>query len=288
MSKDSHCKSHHRLQCTMYRNLSDFGKRLRNIFGSCRHGPHAIFRKYSKNANRGIVVGFVKPSECQMAGEHIALCRLLRLKSALRATCISQEFNEGGFRRTFIDEISIIESDDFWTYLFSMCRALYAPMRVLRLADQKTPSMDKLHYYVCQTDVNLSKYIEQAETDAKLPRDDRTLTLMNACSENVESESDEDEGDDGEGDEEDSDGNNDKDKGYDVSSSDDDEDADDDDEADDDEDAAEEAAELVIAAEFVNDTIGMGRGQLRQVQQPLISLPFPPLHTEFLLLATQY
>ena len=61
--------------------------------------------------------------------------------------------------------------------------------------------MDKLHYYVCQTDVNLSKYIERAETDAKLPRDDRTLTLMNACSKNVESESDEDEGDDGEGDE---------------------------------------------------------------------------------------
>jgi hypothetical protein len=108
---------------------------------------------------------------------------------------------------------------------------------------------------------------------------------MNACSENVESESDEDEGDDGEGDEEDSDGNNDKDKGYDVSSSDDDEDADDDDE---DEDAAEVSAELAIEAEFVNDTIGMGTGQLRQVQQPLISFPFPPLHTEFLLLATQY
>ena len=220
-----------------------------------------------------------------MAGEHIALCRLLRLKSALRATCISQEFNEGGFRRTFIDEISIIESDDFWTYLFSMCRALYAPMRVLRLADQKTPSMDKLHFYVCQTDVNLSKYIERAETDAKLPRDDRTLTLMNACSANVESESDEDEDDDGEGDEEDSDGNNDKDEGYGASSSDGDKDADDDDE---DEDAAEVSAELALQAEFVNDTIGMGTGQLRQVQQPLISFPFPPLHTEFLLLATQY
>jgi hypothetical protein len=66
-------------------------------------------------------------------------------------------------------------------------------MRVLRLADQKTPSMDKLYYYVCQTDVNLSKYIERAETDAKLPRDDRTLTLMNACSVNIESEDDDEE-----------------------------------------------------------------------------------------------
>jgi hypothetical protein len=144
----------------MYRNLSDFAKWLRNIFGSCRHGPHAIFQKYSKNTNRGIVVGFIKSSECQMAGEHIALCRLLHLKSALRATCLSQEFNDGSYRRTFTDEVLIIESKNFWTYLFSMCRALYAPMCVLRLADQKTPSMDKLHYYVCQTDVNLSKYIE--------------------------------------------------------------------------------------------------------------------------------
>ena len=74
-----------------------------------------------------------------------------------------------------------------------MSCTLYAPMRVLRLADQKTPSMDKLYYYVCQTDVNLSKYIERAETDAKLPRDDRTLTLMNACSVNIESEDDDEE-----------------------------------------------------------------------------------------------
>ena len=140
----------------MYRNLSDFGKRLQNIFGSCCHGPHAIFRKYTKNANKSIVVGFIKPSECQMAGQHIPLCRLLCLKSALRATCISQEFNDGGFRRTFLDEVLIIESDDFWSYLFSMCRALYAPMQVLQLADRKCPSMDKLQYYVCQTDVNLS------------------------------------------------------------------------------------------------------------------------------------
>jgi hypothetical protein len=245
----------------MYRNLSDFAKRLRNIFGSCRHGPHAIFRKYSKNTNRGIVVGFIKSSECRMAGEHIALCRLLRLKSALRATCLSQEFNDGSYRRTFTDEVSIIESDDFWTYLFSMCRALYSAMRILRLADQKTPSMDKLHYYVCCTDVNLSKYIERAETDAKLPRDDRTLTLMNACSVNIDSGDDDEEDSLGDKDDDnDGDGNNDEDEGYDVASS---------------SDTDEDAEELADAAAFVSDAIGAGSGQLRQVQ-PLIWHSTPP------------
>ena len=194
-----------------------------------------------------------------MAGEHIALCRLLRLKSALRATCLSQEFNDGSYRRTFTDEVSIIESDDFWTYLFSMCRALYAPMRVLRLADQKTPAMDKLHYYVCQTDVNLSKYIERAEKDAKLPRDDRTLTLMNACSMKIDSGDDDEEDSLGDKDDDnDGDGSNDEDEGYDVASS-----------SDTDEDAEDEAAELADAAAFVSDAIGAGSGQLRQVQ-PLI------------------
>jgi hypothetical protein len=44
-----------------------------------------------------------------------------------------------------------------------MCRALYAPMRVLCLADQKMPAMDKLNYYVLQTDRMLTLYCKDAE-----------------------------------------------------------------------------------------------------------------------------
>ena len=36
-------------------------------------------------------------------------------------------------------------------------------MRVLRLADQQTPAMDKLHYYVLQTDRMLEMYVADAE-----------------------------------------------------------------------------------------------------------------------------
>jgi hypothetical protein len=34
------------------------------------------------------------------------------------------------------------------------------------LADQKIPAMDKLHYYVCQTDKLLAKYVKIAEVDS--------------------------------------------------------------------------------------------------------------------------
>ncbi len=57
--------------------------------------------------------------------------------------------------KVFKGASDIIMSDEFWKYLFLMCRALYAPMRVLCLADQKKPAMDKLYYYVLQTDCML-------------------------------------------------------------------------------------------------------------------------------------
>jgi hypothetical protein len=63
------------LQC-----LSQFLKQCRNIFGSTCHGPHAIFKKHSIMHYNHIYIGFIKISECRMAGELIGLLRLLRLK----------------------------------------------------------------------------------------------------------------------------------------------------------------------------------------------------------------
>ena len=115
-----------------------------------------MFKKYSHAHNKGVYIGFNKPSECRMAGEHIALLRLVRLKDALRGTITSKEFLD---LRAFHTITSVLNDPEFWTWLFVMCRALYAPMRVLRLADQKTPAMDKLFYYVSQTDRMLLKYL---------------------------------------------------------------------------------------------------------------------------------
>ena len=64
-------------QCPLFFNLHQFSKRLRNIFGSCRHAPHAIFKKYTKLHNCGLHLGFIKDTDVRIAGAHIALCRVL-------------------------------------------------------------------------------------------------------------------------------------------------------------------------------------------------------------------
>jgi hypothetical protein len=143
-----------------FKILAVFAERVRNIFGSVRHAPSAMFKKYTRMHNNGVHLGFVKPSECRMAGKHIAILRLLRLKNALLSTINSKEFIE---LRAFQSVCQVLMNPDFWKWTFVMCRALYAPMRVLRLADQQTPAMDKLHYYVLQTDRMLEMYVADAE-----------------------------------------------------------------------------------------------------------------------------
>ena len=149
--------------------LSAFAKRVRNIFGAVRHSPSAMFKKYSRQHNHGVHLGFVKPSECRMAGEHIAILRLLRLKNALTSTILSKEFID---LRVFDSVCQVLMNPDFWKWAFVMCRALYAPMRVLRLADQKSPAMDKLYYYGLQTDLMLAMHCKDA--------DDRGVALLTA------------------------------------------------------------------------------------------------------------
>jgi hypothetical protein len=63
----------------------------------------------------------------------------------------------------FKPETFVLNSDNFWLYLFVMCRALYSPMRGLRLADQQVPGMEKLYYYVLQTDRMLLRWLPDAE-----------------------------------------------------------------------------------------------------------------------------
>jgi hypothetical protein len=86
-----------------------------------------------------------------MARELIGLLSLLRLRDILRATIASKEFQDI-WAKSFWREVSVLENNEFWKYLFSLCHSLCAPMRILQLADQKIPAMDNLHYYVCQMD----------------------------------------------------------------------------------------------------------------------------------------
>ena len=162
-----------------FKQLSEFCKKARNIFGSVRHIPKAIFEQHSREHNHGVYLGFIKPSECRMAGEHIALLRLLRLRNALGSTILSKEWKD---LRIFNADCALLMNQDFWKLLFVMGRALYAPMRLLRLADQKTPAMDKLYFYVLQTDRMLPKYLQDAEDHTRVFLTKETMSTMIANS----------------------------------------------------------------------------------------------------------
>ncbi len=114
----------------VFQCLSQFLKQCRNIFGSTCHGPHAMFKKHSIMHNNCIYIGFIKISEYHMAGELIGLLRLLRLRDILRATIASKEF-EDIREKTFRREGIVLENNEFWKYLFTLCRSLYAPMHIL-------------------------------------------------------------------------------------------------------------------------------------------------------------
>jgi hypothetical protein len=65
-----------------------------------------------------------------MAGELIGLLCLLKLREFLRATIASKEFKDI-LEKTFRREVIVLENNEFWKYLFTLCCSLYAPMRIL-------------------------------------------------------------------------------------------------------------------------------------------------------------
>jgi hypothetical protein len=116
-------------QVDLFKNLSNFCKRYRNIWGSTCHAVHAMFKRCTRKHSKRIFVGFIKPSECRMGGELISLLRLLHLKDAFRSTINSKEFLG---LNNFKEECCVLNNDNFWMYLFLMCHVLYAPIRVPR------------------------------------------------------------------------------------------------------------------------------------------------------------
>ena len=56
----------------LYKKITEFGllwnftRQARNMFGSTRHEPTAMFGNYSKNHNKVIIIGFIKPCDVRI------------------------------------------------------------------------------------------------------------------------------------------------------------------------------------------------------------------------------
>jgi hypothetical protein len=128
------------------------------------HGPHTIFKKHSIMNNNCIYIGFIKISECRMAGELIGLLCLLRLRVILRATIASKEFKDiweffFGERSLFLKTMSSGS-----IYLHCVILSMHQCVSFDWLT-RKFPRY-KIHYYVCQTDTLLAKYVKIAEVES--------------------------------------------------------------------------------------------------------------------------
>ncbi len=127
----------------------------------------------------------------RMVGQLIAMLRVLRLKAALQATVTSPEFIA---LEAFVDIARVVMTEDFWTLLFLMCRAIYPQMRILRLADQKVPAMDKLAYFIYQADRLTPKFLMEAEQH--IPLLSEGIMEIIDCNDDVASEDIDDKEDD--------------------------------------------------------------------------------------------
>ncbi len=102
---------------------------------------------------------------------------MLRLKNALKSTIASKDFID---LCVFHSVCTVLLNPEFWKWAFVMCHALCAPMRVLCLPDQKSPAIDKLFFYVLQTDQMLPKYVSDADECAQGLLTGPTLAVMDS------------------------------------------------------------------------------------------------------------
>ncbi len=102
--------------CIPYINVLNLPLKLRNIFGSTCHSEHSMFKEEAPKFFKNCKVGFIKPSECRMAGEIIAFLSLIRLKPTLQSLVKSPEFLELNKHR----KVTIaIRKECIWDYYFA-------------------------------------------------------------------------------------------------------------------------------------------------------------------------
>ena len=82
----------------------------------------------------------------------MGVLRLNVLVPPLKLTVASKPFLD---LKAFRSLASLIMHPSLPKFFFLSSRAVYAPMRILRLADQKVPAMDHQEFHVRQTDVML-------------------------------------------------------------------------------------------------------------------------------------
>ena len=141
-------------------NLIKVYRKIYGFFGSgSHHQPHSMFREASIEYF-GYFVGMLRAADTRMAGYFISFTRFICLKDVLKNVVNSDKYENviqknNRLRNKMNSMKKIITDESFWRNITLLCRALIAPLRVLRLADKSEPGMHLLYYFFKKTNQSL-------------------------------------------------------------------------------------------------------------------------------------
>jgi len=131
------------------------------VFGSgASHGPHAQFMEQTALGNKGRKVGLLRGATTRFATWFYAMVRLLRLKESLIATIHQLKFRDLTLNDR--DRLAVFDVKDgvVWKAMYTLTRAVFPGLILLRTADSNTPGMDLLEYYKHRHSIAIMRSIE--------------------------------------------------------------------------------------------------------------------------------
>lgn len=108
-------------------------------------------------SNGGRRVCLLLGAGTRMATWFYAMHRSLRLRAALLATIHQAKFVEIKLTERARCAVLDIENKGFWQAMFTLLRAVFPALHVLRKCDSNTPCMEQLPYIVHQTTTAIEK-----------------------------------------------------------------------------------------------------------------------------------
>ena len=138
-------------------NLVRAYSKIYGVFGGSHHSVHATFKRNSKLHNNGNYVGLYRPSATRMGGYIIAFLRLMASKAVFDSTMAAPEYSKLKINNNLTE---LLKHHTFWALILCVVKANFGPLWLLRLADSKAACMDKVVFYVHQTDALVEEHME--------------------------------------------------------------------------------------------------------------------------------
>lgn len=117
----------------------------------------------------GRKVGLLRGAGTRMASFFYAMLRVLRLKSALRATIHQPKFLNLKKNAKIEAAVFDIQDDNFFKALYILVRAVYPALLLLRACDTNQPFMDRIYHFVHLCTEGLNKSLTDLNDEVLFP-----------------------------------------------------------------------------------------------------------------------